>query len=80
MNLKNLLHPGDPIGAEVTSAAVEVLQAVATKFGQTPDFTEGLIGPIAIHKTGGLLLQETIDKALAADATPMGAVGLPGVR
>ena len=39
--------------------------------------SEGLLGGIAIHKTGGPLPQETIDLALKADATLMGAVGLP---
>ncbi len=77
MNLKILLLPGDGIGVEVTRAAVEVLHAVAKKFGHTLDLSEGLLGGIAIHKTGSPLPQETIDKALAADATMMGAVGLP---
>jgi 3-isopropylmalate dehydrogenase len=77
MNLKILLLPGDGIGAEVTSAAVDVLHAVATKFGHTLEFTEALIGGVAIHKTGSPLPQDTVDKAMAADATLMGAVGLP---
>ena len=77
MNLKILLLPGDGIGAEVTSAAVGVLQAVAKKFSHTLEFTEALIGGVAIHKTGSPLPQDTIDKALAANATLMGAVGLP---
>jgi 3-isopropylmalate dehydrogenase len=77
MNLKILLLPGDGIGAEVTSAAVDVLQAVAKKFNHTLEFSEALIGGVAIQKTGSPLPQDTIDKALAADATLMGAVGLP---
>ncbi len=77
MNLKILILPGDGIGAEVTSAAVEVLKAVAGKFGHTLELSEGLLGGIAIHKTGSPLPQDTLDKALAADATLMGAVGLP---
>lgn len=77
MNLKILLLPGDGIGAEVTAAAVDVLHAVAKKFGHTLELTEGLIGGVAIHKTGSPLPQDTLDKALAADATLMGAVGLP---
>jgi len=36
-----------------------------------------LIGGIAIHKTGTPLPKDTLDKALAANATLMGAVGLP---
>jgi 3-isopropylmalate dehydrogenase len=54
-----------------------VLKAVAKKFGHTLELSEGLLGGIAIHKTGTPLPQDTIDKALAADATLMGAVGLP---
>ncbi len=77
MNLKILILPGDGIGAEVTSAAVEVLKAVAKKFGHTLELSEALLGGIAIHKTGTPLPKETLDKALAADATLMGAVGLP---
>ncbi len=77
MNLKILILPGDGIGAEVTSAALDVLKAVAKKFGHTLEWSEGLLGGIAIHKTGTPLPQDTIDKALAADATLMGAVGLP---
>jgi 3-isopropylmalate dehydrogenase len=77
MNLKILILPGDGIGAEVTSAALDVLKAVAKKFGHTLELSEGLLGGIAIHKTGTPLPQDTIDKALAADATLMGAVGLP---
>jgi 3-isopropylmalate dehydrogenase len=77
MNLKILILPGDGIGVEVTSAAVEVLKAVAKKFGHTLELSEGLIGGVAIHKTGTPLPQDTLDKALAADATLMGAVGLP---
>jgi 3-isopropylmalate dehydrogenase len=53
MNLKILLLPGDGIGVDVTRAAVEVLEAVAKKFNHTLQFSEGLIGGIAIHKTGG---------------------------
>ena len=77
MNLKILILPGDGIGAEVTSAAVAVLHAAAKKFGHTLLLTEGLIGGIAIHKTGTPFPKDTEEKALAADATLMGAVGLP---
>ena len=52
-------------------------KAVAKKFGHTLELTEGLIGGVAIHKTGTPFPQDTLDNALAADATLMGAVGLP---
>jgi len=77
MHLKILLLPGDGIGVEVTREARRVTEAVAQKFGHTVEFSEGLLGGIAIHKTGSPLPQDTVDKALVADATIMGAVGLP---
>src|ERR1700719_1207134 len=77
MQLNLLILPGDGIGAEVTHEAVKVLEKVASKFHHQLSISEGLLGGIAIHKTGGPLTQETIDLALKADATLMGAVGLP---
>jgi 3-isopropylmalate dehydrogenase len=77
MNLKILILPGDGIGAEVTCAAVDVLKAVADKFGHALELTEGLLGGIAIHKTGSPFPKETRQLALEAKATLMGAVGLP---
>ena len=77
MNLKILVVPGDGIGPEVTAAAVDVLRAVAKRFGHKLDLSDGLLGGVAIHKTGTPFPADTRDKALAADATLMGAVGLP---
>src|SRR5271154_3680905 len=77
MQLNILVLPGDGIGTEVTREAVKVLHQVASKFHHEPVLSEGLLGGIAIHKTGTPLPQETIDLALKADATLMGAVGLP---
>ena len=77
MVLKILILPGDGVGTEVTCAAVSVLQAVAKTFGHSLELSEGLIGGIAIHKTGTPLPDETLNKALAADATLLGAVGSP---
>ena len=77
MNLKILILPGDGIGLEVTKAATTVLNAVAKKFGHTLELSEGLLGGIAIHKTGTPFPKETEELCLKADATLMGAVGLP---
>jgi 3-isopropylmalate dehydrogenase len=77
MNLNILVLPGDGIGTEVTCQAVRVLQRVAEKWGHTLTLSEGLLGGIAIHKTGSPMPDETAKLALAADATLMGAVGLP---
>jgi 3-isopropylmalate dehydrogenase len=78
MELKILTLPGDGIGVEVTRQAVRVLTRVAEKFKHQVHITEGLLGGIAIHKTGVPFPDETRALALAADATLMGAVGLPG--
>src|SRR5579884_240150 len=77
MDLNVLILAGDGIGEEVTREAVKVLQAVAKKFHHKLTIAEGLLGGIAIHKTGTPLPQETLDLAMQADATLMGAVGLP---
>src|SRR6266478_1645896 len=77
MQLNVLILPGDGIGAEVTSEAVKVLEHVAKQFQHQVSLSEGLLGGVAIHKTGTPLPQETVDLALKADATLMGAVGLP---
>lgn len=77
MQLNVLILPGDGIGTEVTCEAVKVLKRVGEKFHHQLALQEGLLGGIAIHKTGTPLPQETVDRALEADATLMGAVGLP---
>jgi 3-isopropylmalate dehydrogenase len=77
MNLNVLVLPGDGIGTEVTREAVRVLHHVAERYGHRLNTTEGLLGGIAIHKTGTPLPEETVKLAAAADATLMGAVGLP---
>ena len=77
MNLNVLVLPGDGIGEEVTHQAVRVLRRVADKFHHKLELAEGLLGGIAIHQTGSPLPEETLRLAAAADATLMGAVGLP---
>ena len=52
MNLNILVLPGDGIGAEVTGEAVRVLRVVAANWNHQLTLSEGLLGGIAIHKTG----------------------------
>ena len=59
MQLNILTLPGDGIGVEVTREAVRVLHRVCEKFGHTAQLSEGLLGGIAIHKTGGPFPAET---------------------
>lgn len=77
MQLNILVLPGDGIGTEVTREAVKVLRRVADKYKHTLGLTEGLLGGIAIHKTGTPMPDETARLAEDADATLLGAVGLP---
>lgn len=69
--------PGDGIGPEVTAAAVAVLRAIATDYGHALEFSEHLIGGIAIDETGHPLPVETLDACKGADAILLGAVGGP---
>ncbi len=77
MEMKVLILPGDGIGVEVTREAVRVLEHVSKKFGHKLSHKEALLGGIAIHKTGNPFPPETEKLAAEADATLMGAVGLP---
>jgi 3-isopropylmalate dehydrogenase len=77
MKLNVLVLPGDGIGAEVTREAVRVLRHVAKQWKHNLHLTEGLLGGVAIHKTGNPLPPQTERLAADADATLMGAVGLP---
>ncbi|MCX7706422.1 MAG: 3-isopropylmalate dehydrogenase, partial [Anaerolineae bacterium] len=71
------LLPGDGIGPEVVAEGVKVLKAVARRFGHTFQFTEALIGGIAIDETGNPLPDETLTACRAGDAVLLGAVGGP---
>ncbi|HXK05547.1 MAG TPA: 3-isopropylmalate dehydrogenase, partial [Verrucomicrobiae bacterium] len=77
MDLNVLVLPGDGIGTEVTQEAVRVLRHVAARWNHKVNVTGGLLGGIAIHKTGTPFPDETARLASEADATLMGAVGLP---
>ena len=69
--------PGDGIGPEITAAAIEVLQAAATRKGIEIITKELKAGGDAIDAFGIPLPQETIDSAKASDAVLLGAVGGP---
>jgi 3-isopropylmalate dehydrogenase len=77
MELNVLILPGDGIGVEVTREALRVLECAASKFGHKLSHKEALLGGIAIKKTGSPFPPETEKMAIQADATLMGAVGLP---
>src|SRR5450432_3735896 len=68
---------GDGIGPEVTRQAVKVLNAVAECFHHEFQYRYGLMGAVAIDKTGNPLPEETIELALESDAILFGAIGHP---
>lgn len=69
--------PGDGIGPEVMSVALDVLDAVASKYGHEFVYHEELIGGIAIDKTGSPLPPATLKTAESSDAILLAAVGGP---
>ncbi|MGV8961465.1 MAG: 3-isopropylmalate dehydrogenase [Stenotrophomonas sp.] len=77
MHAEIVVLPGDGIGPEVAAAAVEVLKAVATRFGHSFNFSEHDIGGIAIDRHGEPLPAATLDACRNADAILLGAVGGP---
>nr|3U1H_A Chain A, 3-isopropylmalate dehydrogenase [Bacillus sp. (in: firmicutes)]3U1H_B Chain B, 3-isopropylmalate dehydrogenase [Bacillus sp. (in: firmicutes)] len=77
MKKKIAVLPGDGIGPEVMEAAIEVLKAVAERFGHEFEFEYGLIGGAAIDEAGTPLPEETLDVCRGSDAILLGAVGGP---
>lgn len=69
--------PGDGIGPEVTAEAVKVLKKIAEKFGHKFIFEEGLVGAVAIDKTGSPYPAKTHQLCKNSDAVLFGAVGDP---
>ncbi len=77
MSARILLLPGDGIGPEVSAEARKLLEALARDHGLEVTLDEGLIGGAAVDAAGTPLPAETLDRAKAADAVLLGAVGGP---
>lgn len=69
--------PGDGIGPEVTSCAVDVLQMVAGKHGHTFTMETQLIGGASIDACGSALSEATLAACQKSNAVLLGAVGGP---
>lgn len=69
--------PGDGIGPEVVDEGIKVLQAVGRRFGHEFNLSYGLIGGIAIDRTGEALTAETLKMCQRCHAVLLGAVGGP---
>ncbi len=73
--------PGDGIGSEVIDAALTVLEAViGNDAGFALDFEHLAAGAGAWRDTGTAMSEQTFERAKAADAVLLGAMGLPDVR
>jgi len=77
MKKRILVIPGDGIGPEVTKWGQKVLECIGEKFGHEFSFDYGIMGHIAIEKTGKPLPEETLEKAKNSDAILFGAIGHP---
>lgn len=77
MHARITLLGGDGIGPEVVAEGVKVLRRVADHYGHTFEFTEALIGGIAIDETGSPLPDATVAACQASDAVLLGTVGGP---
>lgn len=67
--------PGDGIGPEIMTVAVDVLKAVGKKFDIEFTFTEALIGGAAIDATGEPLPEKTLQECRQSDAVLLAAIG-----
>ncbi len=77
MSKNVLVLPGDGIGPEIVAEAVKVLNTVNDKFSLDLTIDYGLVGGTAFDATGFPLPEESLQKAKAADAILLGAVGGP---
>jgi len=75
MSKKILILPGDGIGHEIVAEAEKVLRFISNHFELNLEMKNDIIGGGAIDSDGMALPQRTLDKAKAADAILLGAVG-----
>lgn len=76
MTHKVLLLPGDGIGPEIAAQAARLLKA-CQEAGLDIDVEEALVGGAAYDAHGDPLPEQTLEKAKAASAILLGAVGGP---
>jgi len=73
--MKIALIPGDGIGPDIIEQAVKVLKVIEKKYNCSFEFTEVLMGGVALDATGVPLPEETIKVCKESDAVLLGAVG-----
>lgn len=77
MNLKIAVLAGDGIGPEISVQGVNVIKAIANKFGHEVSFKSALCGASAIDAVGDPFPEETFEVCKEADAVFFSAVGDP---
>ena len=77
MNLKIAVLAGDGIGPEISAVGVDVLSAVAARFGHKVTYEYAICGADAIDKVGDPFPEETFQICMDADAVLFSAVGDP---
>jgi 3-isopropylmalate dehydrogenase len=74
-NYRITLLPGDGIGPEIMSVAVDVLKVVGKRFDISFEFSTALIGGAAIDETGEPLPPLTLDMCRNSDSVLLAAIG-----
>ena len=77
MKLKIAVLPGDGIGPEIMSVALDVVKATAKKFNHQLEYQTALVGACAIDATGSPYPEETHRLCMESDAVLFGAIGSP---
>ncbi|SFQ08834.1 3-isopropylmalate dehydrogenase [Geopseudomonas sagittaria] len=77
MSKQILVFPGDGIGPEIVAEAVKVLEVANDKYALGFELSYDELGGAAYEKYGTPLADETLERARAADAILLGAVGGP---
>ncbi|NMA95386.1 MAG: 3-isopropylmalate dehydrogenase [Clostridiales bacterium] len=73
--MKIVLLPGDGIGPDITVQAKKILDIVGDKYDRKFQYEYGLLGGVAIDKTGHPLPDETVEMCKDSKAIFLGAVG-----
>lgn len=77
MKLKIAVLAGDGIGPEISKVGVDVMNAVAKRFGHEITYTQTICGAAAIDEVGDPFPEETFRTCQEADAVFFSAVGDP---
>lgn len=77
MSKNILILPGDGIGPEIVAEAVKVLETANQRFDLGVQLSHDDLGGAAYDRYGVPLADETLERARAADAILLGAVGGP---